>query len=161
MTPECVWAIEAELGEGPLWVPAEQALWFVDIKGHQIHRFHPATAGRTTYSTPESPGFIVPGEDGDFTVGMSSGIYAFDPKTGAFALLHRVDAHHPGNRLNDGTRDPKGRLWFGTMDNGESQPTEASTGSTRMGPQPWIAASVSPTGPASVRTAGRSIIPTR
>ncbi len=123
MTPQCVWAIETELGEGPLWVPAEQALWFVDIKGRFIHRFHPATGGRTTYSTPESPGFIVPDENGRFTVGMASGLYAFDPKTGAFALLHRVDAHHPGNRLNDGARDPKGRLWFGTMDNGESDPT--------------------------------------
>jgi sugar lactone lactonase YvrE len=29
---ELVWQAEAALGEGPLWLPGEQALWFVDIK---------------------------------------------------------------------------------------------------------------------------------
>ncbi|WP_343060418.1 SMP-30/gluconolactonase/LRE family protein [Sphingomonas rhizophila] len=31
----------------------------------------------------------------------------------------RGGAAPPGNRLNDGCVDPSGRLWFGTMDNGE------------------------------------------
>jgi D-xylonolactonase len=35
---ECVWPVEAVLGEGPVWSAAEQALWFVDIKAPAIHR---------------------------------------------------------------------------------------------------------------------------
>jgi xylono-1,5-lactonase len=129
--PECVWPVETMLGEGPLWSRPEQALWFVDIKKNHIHRFDPATGARKTYDTPENPGFISP-EDGAFIVGMTSGLYRFDPKTGVFSLLFRVDADKPGNRLNDGARDPKGRLWFGTMDNGEV----AKTGSLyRLDPQ--------------------------
>ena len=118
MTPECVWPVEAMLGEGPLWSPAEQALWFVDIKKQHIHRYEPATGAKRTYGTPSSPGFLSPDGDG-FIVGLKDGLYRFDPKTGGFALMHRVDADKPGNRINDGARDANGRLWFGTMDNGE------------------------------------------
>jgi D-xylonolactonase len=34
-------------------------------------------------------------------------------------LLAEVEPDLPTNRLNDGVVDPVGRLWFGTMDNGE------------------------------------------
>ena len=40
--PELACRVGAMLGEGPVWVTREQALWFVDIKGHQVHRFDPA-----------------------------------------------------------------------------------------------------------------------
>ncbi|MEI9994435.1 MAG: SMP-30/gluconolactonase/LRE family protein [Rhizomicrobium sp.] len=122
MTPDCVWNVEAMLGEGPLWVPRDQALWFVDIKKRHIHRYEPATGGKATFDAPESPGFLTPEGDG-FIVGLTSGLYRFDPKTSAFDLLHRVDADKPGNRINDGARDAADRLWFGTMDNGEAAPT--------------------------------------
>ncbi|MEI9992452.1 MAG: SMP-30/gluconolactonase/LRE family protein [Rhizomicrobium sp.] len=123
MKPECVWPVAAMLGEGPLWSPAEQALWFVDIKKNHIHRYEPATGAKRTYDAPSSPGFLSPDGDG-FIVGLKDGLYRFDPRDGGFALLHRVDADKPGNRINDGARDAAGRLWFGTMDNGE----EALTG---------------------------------
>ncbi len=120
--PRCVWPVAATLGEGPLWSEPEQALWFVDIKQNHIHRFDPASGAKQTWDTPQSPGFIVP--DGSaFIVGLQSGLHLFTPETGAFALLYPVDADKPGNRLNDGARDPSGRLWFGTMDNGEAAPT--------------------------------------
>ncbi len=122
--PECVWPVETMLGEGPLWVPSERALWFVDIKKHHIHRFDPATGAKKTCGTPSSPGFLAADGDG-FIAGLQDGLYRFDPKDGSFALLHRVDADRPGNRINDGAHDVHGRLWFGTMDNGE----EAATGS--------------------------------
>ena len=100
----------------------EQALWFVDIKQNHVHRFDPSTGSKKTWVTPESPGFIVP--DGNaFIVGLKSGLHLFQPDLGLFALLYPVDSDKPGNRLNDGARDPSGRLWFGTMDNAEISPT--------------------------------------
>jgi sugar lactone lactonase YvrE len=121
--PECVWPVETMLGEGPIWVPSDETLWFVDIKKQHIHRFHPASGDKQMFRTPESVGFLAPEPDGSFIAGLASGLYRFNPAGGAFTLLYRVDADRPGNRINDGARDPSGRLWFGTMDNGESEPT--------------------------------------
>ena len=36
--PSCVWDVGATLGEGVLWDAPRQRVWFVDIKGHRIHR---------------------------------------------------------------------------------------------------------------------------
>ena len=38
--PLCVWDLKATLGEGPIW--HGDALWFVDIQGHRVHRYDPA-----------------------------------------------------------------------------------------------------------------------
>ena len=59
----------ASLGEGTLWSPREQALYWVDILGCRLHRFDPATAARSPLDLCEeisavaeratSPGLIV------------------------------------------------------------------------------------------------------
>jgi sugar lactone lactonase YvrE len=117
--PECIWPLEAQLGEGPVWVAEEQALWFVDIKAPCIHRFHPATGDRKTWNAPEQVSFLAPIKGGGFVVGLQSGLHRFDPKTGAFTLVATVERPDLGNRLNDGYVDAKGRLWFGSMDDAE------------------------------------------
>ena len=117
--PSNVWGLAAELGEGPVWVERDRALWFVDIKKQQIHRYDPASGARRSWDAPEQVGFILPAECGGFVAGLQSGLYHFDENSGAFELIVRVDEDIPTNRLNDGVVDPKGRLWFGTMDNKE------------------------------------------
>jgi sugar lactone lactonase YvrE len=112
--------LQAELGEGPVWVERDQALWFTDIKRHQIHRFAPATGDRQSWEAPEQIGFVLPAEHGDFIVGLQSGLHRFDPG-GGFEELAPVEPGRPTNRLNDGVVDPSGRLWFGTMDNDERE----------------------------------------
>jgi len=115
-----MWELEAELGEGPVWVERDQALWFVDIKKHHVHRFDPATGGRRTFDAPEQVGFVFPAEGGGFVAGLQSGLYRFDDGTGTFEQIVAVEPERSGNRLNDGVVDPAGRLWFGTMDDGET-----------------------------------------
>jgi sugar lactone lactonase YvrE len=117
--PEVVWPLAAELGEGPVWVQRDRALWFVDIKKHQVHRFDPASGARSSWTAPEQVGFLFPAERGGFVAGLQTGLHHFDEQSGAFELIAEVDADKPGNRLNDGAVDPEGRLWFGTMDNDE------------------------------------------
>ena len=118
-SPLPVWELQAELGEGPVWVERDQALWFVDIKKHQINRFDPAAGAKKSWDAPEQVGFILPAEGGGFVAGLQSGLYRFDEKSGSFDLIVEVEPELPTNRLNDGVVDPAGRLWFGTMDNGE------------------------------------------
>jgi len=117
--PRVVWDLAAELGEGPVWVERDRALWFVDIKKQQVHRYDPATDERSSWTAPEQVGFVFPAERGGFVAGLQSGLFHFDEKTGVFDLIVKVEADKPDNRLNDGVVDPSGRLWFGTMDNGE------------------------------------------
>jgi sugar lactone lactonase YvrE len=117
--PLDVWDLAAELGEGPVWVERDRALWFVDIKKQHIHRYDPASGARRSWDSPEQVGFVFPAERGGFVAGLQSGLYHFDEAGGEFTLIVEVDRDIPTNRLNDGVVDPAGRLWFGTMDNGE------------------------------------------
>jgi xylono-1,5-lactonase len=119
--PRNLWSAGCELGEGPVWV--DGALWFVDIKKRKVHRFAPATGEKCSWDSPEQIGFLLPAEGGGFVAGLQSGLHRFDPESGAFSLLAAVEPGRPGNRLNDGVVDPSGRLWFGSMDDGESAPT--------------------------------------
>jgi sugar lactone lactonase YvrE len=121
--PKAIWNLECELGEGPVWV--DGALWFVDIKKQKIYRTGADGSGRRSWDAPEQVGFILPAEDGSFVTGLQSGLYRFDPESGAFTLITEMEPERPHNRLNDGTVDPSGRLWFGTMDNKEKDKTGA------------------------------------
>jgi xylono-1,5-lactonase len=123
--PVCVWNVPTALGEGPLWSARDGVLWFVDIRENRLHRYAPASGEKKSYDTPPNPGFIVQHRNGDYIVGLQAGLHRFDPATGAFSLLHAIEPDKPGNRLNDGYLDSEGRLWFGSMDNGEREPTGA------------------------------------
>ena len=121
--PGNVWDLHCELGEGPVWVGG--ALWFTDIKTHKVHRYEPATGTKRSWDAPEQIGFIVPEEGGAFIAGLQSGLYRFTPDSGAFEPIARIEPERPDNRLNDAVSDPAGRLWFGTMDNGEREKSGA------------------------------------
>jgi sugar lactone lactonase YvrE len=76
-----------------------------------------------SWAAPEDVGFIVPAQRGRFICGLKSGLHQFDPESGDFELIARVDSDRPRNRLNDAHVDAAGRLWFGTMDDDEQSPT--------------------------------------
>ena len=107
------WEVQAELGEGPVWVERDEALWFTDIKRQKIYRFDPATGEGRSWDAPEQVGFVFPREGGGFVAGLQNGLHRFDPEKGQFKLHRRGRARPPDNRLNDGVVDRQGRLWFG------------------------------------------------
>ena len=65
------------------------------------------------------------GLHGGLLCGLPGRVVRFDPASGALDTLLTLDDGLPGNRNNDGYIDPAGRLWFGSMDNGEQAPTGA------------------------------------
>ncbi len=117
----CAWPVGACLGEGPVWVGPERALWFVDIKGPSIHRFDPATGQQSSWHAPDQVGFVLPLDDGGMVAGLPGRLARFTPSTGAFEPLVSLTDEPAGNRLNDATVDVAGRLWFGSMDDAASQ----------------------------------------
>jgi sugar lactone lactonase YvrE len=117
----CVWPLACALGEGPVWW--RDALWFTDIKQKTVHRFGSRSGQKRSWQAPSEVGFLAPLENGHFIAGAKTGLYDFDPGSSDFALIRAVEPDRPSNRLNDGAVDSSGRLWFGSMDDGEGLPS--------------------------------------
>ncbi|GGO91066.1 SMP-30/gluconolactonase/LRE family protein [Stakelama pacifica] len=121
--PESIHAAAALLGEGPVWVERDKALWFVDIKSHHLHRLDVTSGTASRWDAPGEIGWVLPSDEGAFLSGLADGLYRFDPRAGTFTHLCEVEPSRPGNRLNDAAVDPSGRVWFGSMDNAEAVQT--------------------------------------
>ncbi|MFK4003529.1 SMP-30/gluconolactonase/LRE family protein [Qipengyuania sp. NPDC077563] len=111
---------ETKLGEGVLWDAQRQVVWFVDIKRHRLWHFDPANGSNSYAEAPEQIGWAIPAETGKLLCGLKDGLYLFDPETASFEKLGSVPGEPATNRLNDACTDPWGRVWFGSMDDGEA-----------------------------------------
>jgi len=147
--PHPVWEVGALLGEGPLWLPDEQALWSVDIKSGRLHRFYPASRRGETFATGGKPSFVVPTLDGGLLVGSGNALHRLEDGRLSAPLATLDEPAH--NRTNDATVDAAGRLWFGTMDDDE----QAATGQLYR----FAGGSVHATGWKAVVTNGPAISP--
>jgi sugar lactone lactonase YvrE len=122
--PHQVIALGAQLGEGPVWVANDNALWFVDVAGCRLHRYQPDGAAHSVWAAPEKISFVVPMRDG-YMAGLKSGLHRFDPRGGSFTQLAAPEAHLTENRLNDACVGPRGDLWFGSMHDAMTKPCGA------------------------------------
>ena len=61
--PQLAWDVQADLGEGPVWVERDRALWFTDIKSRKIYRFEPGTDQHREWDAPERVGFVLKQDD--------------------------------------------------------------------------------------------------
>ena len=114
---------QAKLGEGVVWDAGRQNVWFVDIKRHLLWHFDPATGSNAAAEAPGEIGWALPTDEGSLLCGLSDGLYLFDPASQDFAFLMKVPGEPAHNRLNDACVDPHGRVWFGSMDNAEKEPS--------------------------------------
>lgn len=113
-------AADSLLGEGVIWDAQRGIVWFTDIKRKRLWHFDPATGGSGFAEAPEQIGWALPAEGGLLLCGLKDGLYTFAPETDAFTKLCAVPGEPATNRLNDACTDPWGRVWFGSMDDGES-----------------------------------------
>ncbi|MDP9901679.1 SMP-30/gluconolactonase/LRE family protein [Variovorax ginsengisoli] len=125
--PECLWPAGAALGEGLLWSPREQALYWVDILARRLYRWHGADGARQQWTFDEEISALAERACGPgLLVTLRRGFALFDPGTAsAPTYLHQPEPDQPGNRFNDGQCDAQGRFWGGTMDFACAAPTGA------------------------------------
>lgn len=106
-----------ELGEGPLWHPLRQQLFWFDIIGRRL--LTRSEDGPSEWHFPEmvsAAGWI----DRDTLVMASeTGLFRFDLSTGSRTPLVALEAENPKTRSNDGRADPQGGFWIGTMGKAE------------------------------------------
>jgi len=112
---ECVLDFGAHTGEGAIWSVAEQALYWVDIPAGLFCRFDPQTRENKVWDMQCPIGCFALKEAGGAVVALTGGFYDFDFDTEKRTLIADTEAAVTTNRFNDGTVDPCGRFFAGTM----------------------------------------------
>lgn len=107
------------LGEGPVWVASEGALYWVDIKGQRLFCWTEATGETESWTPPFQIASLAPAAGGGFIAGTAQGFAFVDPRAGRYDVIVRPAGEPNGNRFNDGKLDRQGRFWAGTMDDAE------------------------------------------
>lgn len=118
---ECIADARCTLGEGPVWVHREQALYWVDIAEHRLLRWSDSE-GLRIVSTDAHVCSLAPRAGGGFIGAGYDGFLAIDGVFG-FRPLGNPEPELEGNRFNDGKVDRQGRFWAGTMDRFERRST--------------------------------------
>ena len=119
----CVVPAGAVLGEGALWDVAEQALYWVDIKGRRVHRDDPQRDHDQHGPVDEDIGSLAVRAGGGLVLALRSGFHFFDPQTGRTRPAAEPEPERVENRFNDGKTDRQGRFRAGSMHNPETRPT--------------------------------------
>ncbi|MFX4222935.1 MAG: SMP-30/gluconolactonase/LRE family protein [Thalassobaculum sp.] len=128
---DCVLHARATLGEGIVWDAAIGRLWWVDIAAPALHRFDPLTGEDETWTMPSAIGCVAPRHAGGAIVCLEEGWCAFDPASGTVDVLSAGAPRGTGMRFNDGSVDPSGRFWAGTMP--KAGPADAAGGEPARG----------------------------
>jgi len=119
----CIWEIPAQLGEGPLWVAAENAIYWVDIIEKQVHRLTLDSGARRTWTFDQPVTSLALRQSGGFVSTVRDGFATIDFAGKIVTPLVLPEANLPGNRFNDGKVDAHGRYWAGTMNLNEKDET--------------------------------------
>ncbi len=102
-------ATQCQLGEGPLWHPTRNQLFWFDILGQRLH-----TKGQNwqfdTYVS--AAGWV---DDTTLLIASAGALHRFDIETGDHSEIYPLEAQNSKTRSNDGRADPQGGFWIGTM----------------------------------------------
>lgn len=103
-----------QLGEGVLWSPREQALYWVDILDHRLNRLA-ADGAVESWQLPDYIGWVIERERGGLVAGLGRSFVALTLSPLAIEAIASPEPERDGNRMNDAKADRFGRIWAGTM----------------------------------------------
>ncbi len=101
------------LGEGPLWHPERQQLFWFDILGKRLLTVEDGAERVWQFDECVSAAGWVDHET--LLMASQTGLWRFDLVTGERSLICPLEADNPVTRSNDGRADPWGGFWIGTM----------------------------------------------
>ena len=104
---------KALLGEGSIWHPLENKLYWIDIEGKLLHIYDPVTKMDMHHNCGARIGTVVHVQSGGALVALQNGIHKIDTETGELTFMINP-LNDPAIRFNDGKCDPSGRFWVGT-----------------------------------------------
>ncbi|WP_375687101.1 SMP-30/gluconolactonase/LRE family protein [Pseudooceanicola sp. LIPI14-2-Ac024] len=109
------------LGEGPLWHPERQQLFWFDIVNARLLSQDAGTAREWQFDRMVSAAGWV--DHDRLLIASESDLFLFDLETGTETHVIPLEADRPDNRSNDGRADPWGGFWIGTMDKAGNAPS--------------------------------------
>ena len=115
--PKVLWKLRCKLGEGTLWVKEHNSIYFVDIKKKKFFSLNIKNKKKKIYKVNKEIGFLAHIERDVFILGLQGELRIQNIKTKKIIKSILIEKNIKLNRVNDGKTDPKGNLWFGTMDN--------------------------------------------
>lgn len=102
-----------QLGEGPLWHPERQQLFWFDILGRKLLSRDGDRELEWQFDEYVSAAGWV--DRNTLIIASQRGLYQFDIISGQRQLLVPLEADNAVTRSNDGRADPQGGFWIGTM----------------------------------------------
>jgi sugar lactone lactonase YvrE len=112
--PELVVDCQCALGEGPLWHPIEQRLYWADITAGRVLRYHPASGAREVCLEGETVGGFTIQHDGALLLFMPHGAVKRWCEGKLTTVIEGIPDERD-SRFNDVIADPAGRVFCGTM----------------------------------------------
>lgn len=101
------------LGEGPLWQPDTQTLFWFDITEKRLLARRGDDTGQWQFETHHSAAARV--DQHLLLLASEAALWRFDIAFGAKRKICDLEADSPVTRSNDGRADPWGGFWIGTM----------------------------------------------
>jgi sugar lactone lactonase YvrE len=124
MNPEVgsVGGYAAVLGEGLLWSPEHDCLYWLDNERRKVVRLRAPWRESETRDLPFRPSCLMRLADGRLLVGYRKGIGVFDFETGRNEPMPLEGVDFSVASFNDGACDVAGNLWIGTRHRTASEP---------------------------------------
>ena len=114
MKPELIADYACRTGEGPLWHPDEQKLYWVDIPNGRIFRYDPATDTHEQCYDGEVVGGFTVQADGALLLFMKKGAVKIWREGQLTTVVDEIPEERD-SQFNDVIADPAGRVFCGTM----------------------------------------------
>jgi sugar lactone lactonase YvrE len=112
---ELVLDAKAIIGESPLWVASENALYWADIKAPALHRLNLATQAQNNWALPADIGGFALDGHGRALVALRNGLQWLDLASNTLTLLAPPPFDPKLIRFNEAACDSFGRFWVGVM----------------------------------------------
>lgn len=103
------------LGEGPLWDPQSQTLYWVDIENQRYHRLQPGSGTHQVTAVGLMASALAQRQPGGLVMATDRGFALWDETAATLTLLGDPEGDKPMARFNDGAADRAGRFWAGTL----------------------------------------------
>jgi sugar lactone lactonase YvrE len=119
----CIWHGHNILGESPIWDHRENALFWVDINGCQLHRLTVENGSHHSWDMPDKLTSIGLKQGGGLVATLKSALVAIELPSGKITWLNELLKDTENLRFNEGKCDRQGRYWAATMDIHGKAPT--------------------------------------